>query len=55
MTAIFSSLYVQIMLTVETNQTKTSLSLYINQADLKTNTHSSSNSAFSSRITFAGL
>lgn len=35
MTAVFSSLYVRIMLMVETNQIKTSLPLYIYQTDLK--------------------
>lgn len=42
MTAVFSSLFVRIISMAETNQIKTSLSLYINQADLKTNVHSSS-------------
>lgn len=54
MTAVFS-LHVKIMLVVETNQMKTTLSVYINQPDPKTNVHLSSDSAFSSRITLTGL
>lgn len=54
MTAVFSP-YVRTMLVVETNQMKTTLSVYINQPDLKTNVHLSSDSAFSSRITLTGL